>query len=91
VVRRRQAIRELGTASGEAGRVVPALTEALKDDSPYVRHEAATTLPKFGDAARPAVPALKLALKDKDQNVRHAAEAALKKISPGDAPTGGKH
>src|ERR1700720_1050218 len=66
---RRQAIRELGARSGEAERVVPALTEALRDENPYVRRDAATTLAKFGDGAKTAVPTLKEALKDKDQNV----------------------
>ena len=87
---RRQAIRELGSRAGEAERVVPALTEALRDDNPYVRRDAATTLAKFGDGAKTAVPALKEALKDKDQNVRLSAAATLRKVAPSDAPKEGK-
>ncbi|MDB5310560.1 MAG: repeat-containing protein [Gemmataceae bacterium] len=82
VVKRREAIRELGARPGEAGSVVPALTEALGDESSYVRHDAATTLGKFGPDAKEAVPALTTALKDKDHSVRVAAGAALKRIDP---------
>src|SRR5258708_40165032 len=83
---RRQAIRELGWRAGDSERVVPALTEALRDDNPYVRRDAATTLAKFGDGAKTAVPALREALKDKDQNVRLSAAATLRKVAPLDAP-----
>jgi HEAT repeat protein len=82
VVKRRQAIRELGSHTGGASRIVPALVEALQDENKYVRHDAATTLGKFGSAAQEAVPALVAALKDADSTVRHAAGAALKKIDP---------
>jgi HEAT repeat protein len=81
VVKRRQAIRELGGRTEEAGRVVPALVEALHDGSEYVRRDAAATLGKFGPDAVAAVPALKGALKDNDQIVRKAAEAAIRKIT----------
>ena len=83
VVKRRQAIRELGSRTAEAQRVVPALAETLADADPYVRHDSATTLGKFGPDARGAAPALTAALKDKDANVRRAAAEALKKIAPG--------
>jgi HEAT repeat protein len=86
VVKKRQAVRELGSRPAEGGRVVPALTETLGDADPYVRHDSATALGKFGPDARTAAPALKTALKDKDAHVRKAAEAALKKIGP--APAG---
>jgi len=82
VVKRRQALRELGPRLAEAERIVPALTEALRDDNGYVRHDAAVVLGKFGADARGAVPALTAALKDKERNVRTAAAAALKKIDP---------
>ena len=58
VVKRRQAIRELGSRTEDAERVVAALTEALRDESGYVRHDAATAVAKFGAAAKPAAPAL---------------------------------
>lgn len=82
VVKRRQAVRELGERTSEAPRVVAALTEALRDENEYVRHDCATALAKFGPEAQPAVPALRAALKDRDHNVRRAAETALKKIAP---------
>jgi HEAT repeat protein len=82
VVKRRQAVRELGEQSSEAEKIVPALVEALRDQSAYVRHDSATALGKFGPQARSAVPALSAALSDKDANVRRMAEAALKKIRP---------
>jgi HEAT repeat protein len=82
VVKRRQAVRELGARLAEAGRIVPALTDALRDESGYVRHDAATTLGKFGGEARTAVPALVGALKDRERTVRTAAAAALKKVDP---------
>ncbi len=82
VVRRREAIRELGERPADASRVVPALTEALRDDNEFVRHDAATTLAKFGPDAEPAVPGLQAALKDRDRNVRRAAETTLKKVAP---------
>jgi HEAT repeat protein len=82
VVKRRQAIRELGSRSGDAERVVAALTEALRDESGYVRHDAATTLGKFGATAKPAVPQLTQLLGDRELSVRTAAQAALLKIDP---------
>jgi HEAT repeat protein len=91
VVKRREALRELGSRTAEAGRIVPALTEALRDESGYVRHDAAMALAKFGPEAREAVPTLTLALKDKDQSVRAAVGAALKKIDPAAAGKAGIH
>ena len=82
VVKRRQAIRELGSRTGDAERVVAALTEALRDESGYVRHDAATAVAKFGAAAKPAAPALTQLLDDKELSVRKAAQAALQKIDP---------
>jgi HEAT repeat protein len=82
VVKRRQAIRELGSKTADADQVVPALVEAMRDENGYVRHDAATTLGKFGEAAREAIPALVVALKDVDPSVRRAAAAALKHIDP---------
>jgi HEAT repeat protein len=80
VVKRRQALRELGARTAEAQRIVPALSESLSDENAYVRRDAAMTLGKFGPDARETVPALNLALKDKDPSVRNAAGSALKKI-----------
>ena len=82
VVKRRQAIRELGSRSGEVERIVVALTETLRDESSYVRHDAAITLAKFGVAAKPAAPTLSQLLEDRELSVRKAAQAALQKIDP---------
>jgi HEAT repeat protein len=81
----REAIRELGTRTDEAGRIVPAFTEALRDQNHYVRHDLAITLGKFGKEARGAIPALKALLKDKEPSVRQGAANSLKKISAADA------
>jgi HEAT repeat protein len=81
VVKRRQAIRELGDRTADAERVAPALAEALQDENRYVRHDAAITLAKLGTAAKQGVPALRTALKDKERSVRKAAAQALKKIN----------
>jgi HEAT repeat protein len=83
VVKRRQAIRELANRTGDAGRIVPALVEALRDESGYVRRDAALTLGKFGPQAKQAVGPLQDALKDRERQVRTAAGTALKKIEPG--------
>jgi HEAT repeat protein len=82
VGQRRQAIRELGSRSGDAEQVVAALIEALHDQSSYVRRDAAATLGKFGPAAKPAVTDLVKLLKDKERSVRKAAQATLQRIAP---------
>ena len=82
VVKRREAVRQLGSLSTEAGLVVPALVEALGDDNHYVRHDAALALGKFGPEARQAVPVLLAARKDKEPSVRKAAAESLKRIDP---------
>jgi HEAT repeat protein len=82
VVKRRQAVRELGARSKEAGRVVPALGDALHDANGYVRRDAALALSKFGPDAREYVPVLENALDDDDPGVRRAAGIALRKLAP---------
>jgi HEAT repeat protein len=82
VVKRRQAVRELGERTGDAQRVVPALADALSDENDYVRRDAARALGKFGVEAREALPALQAVVKDKEAHVRVAAADALKKIDP---------
>jgi hypothetical protein len=87
VVKRRQAIRELGKRTGDAERIVPALIEALRDEDGYVRRDAAVTLGKLGPHAKQAVGHLQdSSLNDRERLVRTAAAAALKKIAPGGAP-----
>jgi HEAT repeat protein len=82
VVKRREAIRELGARRLEAAQVVPALVKALRDQNGYVRHDAAAALGKFGPEAQAAVSDLVAALGDKEKSVRTAAAAALKRIDP---------
>ena len=64
----------------EASQAVAALTEALKDKSPYVRRAAVQSLGHLGPEARSALPAVQKALKDPDDGVRLAAERAEKEI-----------
>jgi hypothetical protein len=70
------------TSGPEDGPLVAALTETLRDESGYVRHDAATTLGKFGATAKPAAPKLTQLLGDRELSVRKAAQAALLKIDP---------
>lgn len=80
------AARLLPERKGDAARVVPALTEALKDKEGDVRASAAIGLGYFGGQARDAVPALQEARHDKDARVREAAGVALSRIDPSLAP-----
>jgi len=60
--------------------VVPALIDALKDKSEFVRMSAARGLGALGDASISAIPHLKRALNDSDAEVRQYAEQALTAI-----------
>ena len=82
VVKRREAVRQLGSMFSEAQLVVPALCEALSDENGYVRHDAALALGKFGPDARLAVPVLLAARQDRESSVRKAASTSLKRIDP---------
>jgi HEAT repeat protein len=77
---RLHAIEALSHRPGEADRIVPALSEALKDTDPFIRRNAAQGLARLGPGARPASPALRLLLKDRNKQVRKAAEQALQSI-----------
>jgi HEAT repeat protein len=81
VVKRRQAIRELGAQDRSDERITPALVEALHDEDGYVRRDAAITLAKMDPATTSVVPALKAALKDKKRGVRKAAARSLQKFA----------
>src|SRR5262245_60530592 len=59
---------------------LPALLEALKDESAAVRFGAANSLGDLGPAARSAIAALTRALRDDDPGVRAQAAWALWKI-----------
>lgn len=65
---------------------IPALKEALADDKPQVRRQAARALGKMGPDAEAAVSDLTKALNDADPTVREAAAQALGKIGPAAAP-----
>ena len=80
------AVRTLPQRKGDAGQVVPALTEALKDKEGDVRWSAAIGLGYFGEQARSAVPALRAAQRDRDSRVREAAAVALSRIDPAQFP-----
>jgi HEAT repeat protein len=76
------AVRLLPQRRTDAARVVPALTEALRDKAGDIRWSAAIGLGYFGDQARDAVPALQEAQRDRDARVREAADVALSRIDP---------
>lgn len=96
VVKRRQAVRELGARTAEAERVVPALAEALRDADPHARAEAAFALadpPKeprerSAEERRLVLPLLRGLLDDPDEEVRGNAARTLSQVSwrEGDNP-----
>jgi len=65
---------------------VPALIEALGDESPDTRSELLFALAAIGPAAEEAVPAITKALGDSEEDVRYAACFALGKIGPAAMP-----
>jgi HEAT repeat protein len=81
--KRIKAARLLPQRKGDAGQVVPALMDALKDGEGDVRWSAAIGLGYFGERATDAIPALQAALKDRDARVCEAAGVALSRIDPG--------
>ena len=62
---------------------MPALIEALKDETTEVRLSAAKTLGIIGPPARAAVPELTGRLADPVETVRAAAKEALEKAQAG--------
>ncbi len=79
---RLHAIRDLEARTSETEVVVPALSEALRDQDVFVRRDAALALGRLGPGASDAVPYLLPALKDRDRAVRKAAAQALLQIDP---------
>jgi TolB-like protein len=77
---RAKAARRLGEIGPAAKTAVPALTAALRDQSPYVRFKAAEALGKIGRDARSAVPELKRLRSDPEKGVQANAWEALKMI-----------
>ncbi len=89
------AVRTLQKRTGDAGQVVPALIETLKNNKDgEMRRDAANGLGYFGEQARDAIPALEAAASDADIRVREAARRALSRIDatqfPGTSKPGGK-
>src|SRR5438876_937273 len=76
------AVRLLQLREGDAAKVVPALTKALKGKEVDVRISAAIGLGYFGEQAKEAIPALQEAEHDRDPRVREAAGVALSRIDP---------
>jgi HEAT repeat protein len=76
------AVRLLAQRKGDAAHVVPALIEALNNNSNDVRLSAAIGLGHFGAKAKEAIPALQTAEHDRDARVREAAGIALCRIDP---------
>jgi len=71
--------------SPDPGRVldaIPALTEALTDESVDVRRTAAMALERIGPAAKSAIPALITTLKGDDEEMRSLALRCLTDIGP---------
>jgi HEAT repeat protein len=72
----------LGRMGKAAAPAVPALTEALSDDRPSVRREAAFALGAIGPDAGSATQALVKLLHDDETNDDHAVQYALGRIGP---------
>ena len=79
---RLHAVHALRDRVKEANVVVPVLMDALKDEDPFIRRDAARALGKFGVSARDAIPALNMSLSDKEPSVRKAAAQSFMSIDP---------
>jgi HEAT repeat protein len=87
---RLEAVRTLPAREADAAEVIPALIEALKDESDEVRRGAAFGLGTFGERARDAIPALLACQRDDPEaSVRKAAGTALSFIDPTRASNAG--
>ena len=81
------AARSLPGGTGDAGKIIPALIQALEHNGQDVRRSSALKLGQFRDKARDAIPALQKAEHDdKDARVREAAGIALSRIDPDQFP-----
>jgi HEAT repeat protein len=74
------AAQALGEIKRGSAKIIPVLTEALRDEDAYVRQLAATALGAFGAKAKAAAPELRALAKDESAYVRRAAARALKQI-----------
>jgi HEAT repeat protein len=77
---RKNAVRLLADRKGDASKVVPALTQSLKDEHADIRRSAAIGLGYFGKEAALAMPELEALKEDPDARVREAAGVALSRI-----------
>lgn len=73
--------------SGRTAKSLPVLTASLAHETAAIRREAAATLGRIGERARPAVPALIKATTDSDTGVRIAVMGALVATDPSQAAT----
>lgn len=80
------AVRLLPSRKNDAAKIVPVMTECLKDQQGDVRLSAAIGLGTFGEEARSAVSELQAATKDRDARVRRQAGVALSRIDPALTP-----
>jgi HEAT repeat protein len=78
---RSSAAHALGSIEPDASQAVPALIQALGDESEYVRAAAADALGEFGSQASDGVPALIEALGDEHGGTRSSAARALQDIT----------
>lgn len=83
---RRRAAAILARIGPPAKAAVPALVDALGDESSETRNEVLFALGAIGPGAEAAVPAIAKALHDPDMNVRYAACYALSQIGPAAMP-----
>lgn len=72
-----------GWALGQFGRpALPALVQAIQQDSLAIRYAAGVALYEIGPEAAPAVPLLKPLVEHDDDNLRRMALAVLREIGP---------
>jgi HEAT repeat protein len=75
------AVHVLSLAGGDAERVVPVLTERLRDSDDWVNYFAIRGLIAYGSAAEKALPFLRSLTNTSDPLVRQAALSAVKDIA----------
>jgi HEAT repeat protein len=78
---RNAAMNLLARIGPQAREAVPALTQALKEESMEVRRTAAVTLGQIGPDASAAVPTLRSMLQDPEKEAAEKAAVALEKIT----------
>lgn len=85
---RNAAAYEIAGMGPEAAAAVPALIEALDDESPVVRFPVTVALGEIGPAAKAAVPRLRVMVDEEiNDEVAASARRALRHIEPAAVPT----